>query len=205
MSWIFSSPSIHSVSCPSTPPEGYQLTMHCLTRTSRVWTAPARVCTLSPFPAKSPPWRREPPERPSATNSSSTTKHRHMLLLKIHHRKKYWSIRFFLRPHYCQPTNQMLPTNHSHRIRSCSSGLFWVHNTARDHLLAWTQVYVYRVSAAHHCHENGFNVGPNEDWGITYRTATTAKFRPVERNLLICNRFQLTFANQHGFMRISAV
>lgn len=92
------------------------------------------------------------------------------------------------------PPNQMLPTNHSHRIRSCSSGLFWVHNTARDHLLAWTQVYVYRVLAAHHCHENGFNVGPNEDWGITYRTATTAKFRPVERNLLICNRFQFTLS-----------
>lgn len=52
----------HSNSWHSTQPEGYQLMKLCLTHTSRAWTAPARVCMLSPSPAKSPPWRRELPE-----------------------------------------------------------------------------------------------------------------------------------------------
>lgn len=155
--------------------------MHCLTHTSRVSTAPARVCTPNPSPAKSPPWRRELLERPGFPSSPPSS--HELVFHSIMSHAAFRNITATIGRSYLSLPS-LLPANTDQQhaawiyvftileaalishppsskkvrlLRGKRASRFWSRITTLPgivRLFAWTQCTVHvQVLTAYHCHE----------------------------------------------------
>lgn len=216
----------HSVSCHLTPPDGYQRMMHCLTRTSKVWTAPAKVCTPNPSPAKSPPWRRELLKTRTSTLDCVKDPHSAPFEPVFHsitccfldsQQMLYFSTLSLLPANTKQQTNKQTCCLENrlkyHKLLSSTSkengllrGKYASHDTARSVHETSTYTAPNQVLAAYHCQEHVGSFRSRkllQIWGplngTSYFTHQNDCFSSMLHGVRICFIFRcLAGARGHG-------